>query len=243
MKGVLRNNIIFYNEVDSTNLKALNILKANTKPLPFVVATDFQTLGKGQLTNTWESENGKNILISVAIKTNIKLEDKFILNVISSLAVLDLLDCFQLENVSVKWPNDILVENRKIAGILIQNKVLSEIITTSIIGIGLNINQSHFSQFNRDATSLKNENATHLSVSEIIDRLLDLLELRFSKIDSENWKDYFEKLYLKDKVAPFEINGKKLMGIITDINNAGEIFLQTEDGMRKFRIQQLEFLI
>tara|TARA_Y100001968_G_scaffold322644_1_gene359090 strand:- start:213 stop:1004 length:792 start_codon:yes stop_codon:yes gene_type:complete len=243
MNGVLRNNIIFFKEVESTNQKAISIIKENTKSLPFVVSTDFQTLGKGQLQNKWESENGKNILISVAIKTNIKLENKFILNVIASLAVLDLLDYFHLENTSVKWPNDILVENRKIAGILIQNKVLLEIITTSIIGIGLNINQSHFSQFTRDATSVKNENITNLSISEIIDRLLDLLQLRFSKLDSENWKDYFEKLYLKDKLSPFEINGTKQMGIVKEVKRDGAIVLETADGIRKFQIQQIKFLI
>ena len=243
MKGVFRKNIIHFKEVESTNLLALSMMKENKTSLPFVITTDFQTSGKGQLSNKWESENGKNLLISIAINTDIKIENQFILNVISSLSVLDLLEDLNLENLSVKWPNDILVGKRKIAGILIQNKLLSDTIKSTVIGIGLNINQSKFTTFKREATSVKNENITNLSISEIIDRLLAFLEFRFSKSDNENWKDYFEKLYLKDKVAPFEIERKKQMGIIRKVNKTGELVLETEDSIRNFQMKEIEFLI
>ena len=243
MKGVFRKNIVHFKEVESTNLLALSMIKENTTPLPFVITTDFQTLGKGQLSNKWESENGKNLLMSVAINTNIKIENQFILNVIVSLSVLDLLEKLNLENLSVKWPNDILAGKRKIAGILIQNKLLSDTIKSTVIGIGLNINQSKFTTFKREATSVKNENITNLSLSEISDKLLELLEFRFSKSDNKNWKDYFKKLYLKDKVAPFEIEGKKQMGIIKKVNKTGELVLETEDSIRKFQMKEIEFLI
>ena len=243
MKGVFRKNIVHFKEVESTNLLALSMIKENTTPLPFVITTDFQTLGKGQLSNKWESENGKNLLISIAINTDIKIENQFILNVIPSLSVLDLLEDLNLENTSVKWPNDILIGNRKIAGILIQNKLLSDTIKSTVIGIGLNINQSKFTTFKREATSVKNENITNLSLSEISDKLLELLEFRFSKSDNKNWKDYFKKLYLKDKVAPFEIEGKKQMGIIRKVNKTGELVLETEDSIRNFQMKEIEFLI
>ena len=243
MKGVFRKNIIHFKEIESTNQMALSIIKENKTSLPFVITTDFQTLGKGQLSNKWESENGKNVLISVAINTNIKSENQFILNVISSLSVLDLLEDLNLENTSVKWPNDILIGNRKIAGILIDNKLLSDRIKSTVIGIGLNINQSKFTTFKREATSVKNENITNLSLSEISDRLLEFLEFRFTKSDNKNWKDYFKKLYLKDKVAPFEIEGKKQMGIIRKVNKTGELILETEDSIRNFQMKEIEFLI
>ena len=73
MKGVFRKNIVHFKEVESTNLLALSMMKENTTTLPFVITTDFQTLGKGQLSNKWESENGKNLLISIAINTDIKI--------------------------------------------------------------------------------------------------------------------------------------------------------------------------
>ena len=243
MKGVFRNNIIHFKEVESTNLIALSMIKANIRSLPFVITTDFQTSGKGQGLKKWESENGKNVLFSVAINTDIKIENQFILNVISSLSVLDLLDELNLENSSVKWPNDILIGKRKISGILIQNKLLSDTIKNTVIGIGLNVNQSKFTTFKREATSVKNENITSLSPSKISDRLLEFLEFRFAKSDNENWKDYFEKLYLKDKVAPFEIEGKKQMGIIRKVNKTGELVLETEDSIRNFHMKEIEFLI
>ena len=243
MKGVFRNNIIHFKEVQSTNLIALSIMKENGRTLPFVITTDFQTLGKGQMSNKWDSENGKNLLMSVAINTDIKIENQFILNIISSLSVLDLLEDLNLENLSVKWPNDILVGKRKISGVLIQNKLLSDTIKSAVIGVGLNINQSNFTTFKREATSVNNENITNLSISEISDRLLYFLEFRFSKSDNENWKDYSKKLYLKDKVAPFEIEGKKQMGIIKRVNKTGELVLETEDSIKNFQMKEIEFLI
>lgn len=243
MKGVFRNNIIHFKEVESTNLLALSMIKENRTPLPFVIITDFQTSGKGQLSNKWDSENEKNVLMSVAINIDIKIENQFILNVISSLSVLDLLEDLNLENLSIKWPNDILVGKRKISGVLIQNKLLSDTIKSTVIGIGLNINQSKFTTFKREAISVKNENITNLSISEIIDRLLEFLEFRFTKSDNDNWKDYFEKLYLKDKVAPFQIEGKKQMGIIRKVDKTGELVLETEDSIRNFQMKEIEFLI
>lgn len=243
MKGVFRNNIIHFKEIKSTNLLALSMMKENKRSLPFVITTDFQTSGKSQGSNKWDSENGKNVLMSVAINTDIKIENQFILNVISSLSVLDLLEDLNLENLSVKWPNDILVGKRKIAGILIQNKLLSDTIKSTVIGIGLNVNQSNFTTFKREATSVKNEHSINLSLSEISDRLLDFLEFRFAKSDNENWKDYSEKLYLKDKAAPFEIEGKKQMGIIKRVNKTGELVLETEDSIKNFQMKEIEFLI
>ena len=73
--------------------------------------------------------------------------------------------------------------------------------------------------------------------------MLEFLEFRFAKSDNENWKDYSEKLYLKDKVAPFEIEGKKQMGIIRKINNTGELVLEIEDSVRNFKMKEIEFLI
>ena len=76
MKGVFRENIIHFKDVESTNQLALSMIKENITSLPFIITTNFQTLGKGQLSNRWESENGKNVLISVAINTNIKSENQ-----------------------------------------------------------------------------------------------------------------------------------------------------------------------
>ena len=156
-------NIIKINECDSTNNYALSCRSTMHFRDGLVIVSDYQTSGKGQLSNKWDSENGKNVLMSVAINTDIKIENQFILNVISSLSVLDLLDELNLENSSVKWPNDILVGKRKISGILIQNKLLLDTIKSAVIGIGLNINQSNFTTFKREATSVKNERNIYYS--------------------------------------------------------------------------------
>ena len=123
MKVELGKNIIHFNELNSTNEFAINFIKNNKINSPIIITTDFQVNGAGQREKIWESEQGKNLLMSVILSPNISLKDQFNLTILSSLAISDLLNEYKLKNVKIKWPNDILINDKKIAGILIQNKV------------------------------------------------------------------------------------------------------------------------
>tara|TARA_Y100001954_G_scaffold59638_1_gene64619 strand:+ start:935 stop:1663 length:729 start_codon:yes stop_codon:yes gene_type:complete len=235
--------IIHLKTVDSTNEFANDYIDKNNNLDSLLITADFQKFGKGQLNNRWDSEEGKNLLISVVFSFKKNVSSQFDINVISSLAVLDLLYGLKLENPKVKWPNDILIGKKKIAGILIQNKIKGNMIYKSIIGLGLNVNQEVFRKFNRKATSLKIEKSKLFNLNDIRDNFIKCLEVRLSKNINDNYFDYNNSLYLKDKVSTFEINGEKKVGIIKCVNKEGFLCLENDCGKNFFRLKEISFLV
>jgi len=146
-------NIIQLDDVVSTNNFALKLKKSHLFKEGLVVISDFQKKGRGQISNTWESKRGMNLLISIVIQPNISLSKQFDLSKIASLSLMDSLLDLGIAS-KIKWPNDILVCKKKISGILIDNIVSCNVITHSIIGIGLNVNQDVFNDYLPRATSL-----------------------------------------------------------------------------------------
>ena len=145
-----RNKIINLKSVNSTNEFAKKLIGKYNESDSFVITSDFQSRGKGQFNNSWESLSGKNLLMSVVISLKKNIKTKFDLNIISSLAVIDVLNEIGFKNTSIKWPNDILVGSKKIAGILIETKSKGNEIYKSIIGLGFNVNQEQFKIYDRE---------------------------------------------------------------------------------------------
>jgi len=139
-------DIVYHESIHSTNSLMYDEV-SNTPDLNegYVIRTDYQTSGRGQIGNTWESKSGKNLLA----------EDQFLVSKIICLSLVELLNEYDLEKVRIKWPNDIYVGDKKIAGILIQNMLQGKQIKASIIGIGLNVNQEFFESEAPNPTSLK----------------------------------------------------------------------------------------
>ena len=122
MKVEFRKNIIHFKEIESTNSVALDCIKDKSVQENVVIITDFQKNGAGQREKSWESERGMNLLMSVILTPNITLKEQFQLSIFTSLAICDLLNETQLKDVKIKWPNDILIRDKKVAGILIQKR-------------------------------------------------------------------------------------------------------------------------
>ena len=234
--------IIHLKDVNSTNEFADEYINENRNQESFVITADFQKFGKGQLNNSWDSEKGKNLLISVVLSLNKKVLNQFDFNVVSSLAVLDVLQELKLENTKIKWPNDILINKKKVAGILIKNKIKGNEIYKSIIGLGLNVNQKVFRNFNRKATSLKIEKSKLFDLIDIRDKFIKCLKNRILKNINENYIDYNNSLYLKDKVSNFEINEEIKVGTIKYVNKKGFLTLETGSGIKFFRMKEISFL-
>ena len=137
------NNIISLEEVDSTNryLKDYLLKDNNTIEGLVVVATN-QHSGRGQKGNTWQSEQGKNLTFSIFIKPNIQVQAQFLISKAISLGIVDFLNDVGLSELKIKWPNDIFCKDKKIARILIENTLKGNNVSNSIIGIGLNVNQT-----------------------------------------------------------------------------------------------------
>ena len=151
-------NIIKLNAIDSTNDYLKNLLDKKPVINYTVVTANFQNKGKGQMGGFWESEAGKNLICSVYLSNSIiKLSNQFVINIIVCLAIKKSLHKFNIPQLSVKWPNDIMSGSSKICGVLIENIIKNSSIQDIIIGIGLNVNQTIFKN-SPNATSIKKIN-------------------------------------------------------------------------------------
>ena len=162
--------ITHFNNIDSTNSYLQNLLDKGEDVVDNVVVTDFQTSGKGQGKNVWQSEDGKNLLFSIALDMSfLKAEDQFLLTQIVSVAMINVLKKYlPEENLFIKWPNDIYFNNKKIAGILIKNEIKGIMLGTSIIGIGLNVNQTTFDENLPNPISMKMITGKDYDLEEIL---------------------------------------------------------------------------
>ena len=236
------NNIIL-KQAGSTNFYALELKSTAVFKEGLVVIADFQTGGKGQRGKEWESNRGENLLLSVVIESNISIDNQFDLNILSSLAVMDSLKSYDIDS-QIKWPNDILVNKCKIAGILIQNLISKNRITHTVIGIGLNINQIEFTKFYPSATSIQKELGATINISDVKDTVLNALQLRLEnyRLNSDLKEEYLSNLFQKDKVATFESNNQKFMGIIRRVTKSGLLQIETENSLKEFNLQEVKML-
>ena len=166
-RAVKEPRIIHFSEVDSTNKAINNISESEELPSGSIVIADFQTAGRGQAGNSWESEAGKNLTFSIIFKpTYIPANMAFVISEIISLCVKRTLDMY-ISDVTVKWPNDIYYKDKKIAGILIENSIQQSKISQSIAGIGINVNQSEF----------RSNAPNPVSLTQITGRSFDLMAI------------------------------------------------------------------
>ena len=236
------NNIIL-KQAGSTNSYALELKSTAVFKEGLVVTADFQTGGKGQRGKEWKSNRGENLLLSAVIESNISIHNQFDLNILSSLAVMDCLKSYDIDS-QIKWPNDILVNKCKIAGILIQNLISKNRITHTVIGIGLNINQIEFTKFYPSATSIQKELGATINISDVKGGLLDALQLRLKnyRLNSDLKEEYLSNLFQKDKVATFESNNQKFMGIIRGVTQSGLLQIETKNSLKEFNLQEVKML-
>lgn len=232
----------------STNDEAKKWLKELINPEGLVITSHSQTAGKGMANNQWITQPGKNLLCSIVISPKLHLKNAFILNCLTALVIHNILKKYINQPIAIKWPNDILVNQKKIAGILIENLSIENQIKHSVIGIGLNVNQTEFEDenFNRKATSILNESKTKINLDKILNDLL--LELnKILGIMQNNpiviYQKYIELLYLMDQSSFFEINGEKIKLTIRGIGNDGALITEDLKGnRRKFETKEIKFL-
>jgi BirA family biotin operon repressor/biotin-[acetyl-CoA-carboxylase] ligase len=193
-------------EVSSTNDVAKQLAEENLVKQGYVITTDYQNKGRGQGGSGWESERGKNIICSLVLNSNISIDFQLYLNISMCLAVYDLVKQYCIgADVSIKWPNDVYVNDKKVAGILIENSVQGAVIKQSIVGIGVNINQVEFDS--TKATSLSAITGSTYELEECIRVLLHQLEYRYHQLlagaHADLWHEYHEFFYRRNKKTQF----------------------------------------
>ena len=213
---------------------------------------DYQTAGRGQTGNGWESEEGKNLLCSILLPPR---KDLFYLNVLVSVAVHKLIG---IAGLTIKWPNDIYYGDKKIAGILVENAILGSEVTYSIAGIGLNINQTEWKSDAPNPVSLKQITGKEYNIDEQMKSLAHAIREVLSEPEEEVWAYYKAHLYRKDGFWPFverEVSiapttnaqanaDSQFMARIADILPTGEMVLENQEGIRKkYHFKEIRFVV
>lgn len=243
--GLIGKKALFLPACHSTNETAANLLAENKAQHGFVVYTDFQTRGRGQRGNSWESENGKNLLLSVVLDASfIDPDDIYNLTIITSLGIHDTLSEYLPAGLKIKWPNDIYYQNGKIAGVLIENFFKQNVIQWSIAGMGININQQDFVE--KNAVSLSQICQQSFDREELIPLILQNIEKRYLELKQGHSlrlrKAYLSNLYWRDEIHVFQADGKFFNGRIESVVSDGKLKIATELGYRFFDLKEVVFV-
>lgn len=243
----------------STNDFCQQLAESNSIENGFCVYTDFQTSGRGQRGNIWEGEVGKNIMMSIFLKPDfMKAADQFQVNIAVSLGIYRAILLFIKEisnqklqilfdNLKIKWPNDVYFEDNKIGGILIENTILGSNLSSSVIGIGLNVNQLVFE--NTKASSLKKVLGlvNDLEISQIMKLIFEQIECSYLQLkmgELEQLKnEYLNRLFRIHEWHYFRKNGYVFNGKIIGIDNYGRLEVETESDIDFFDFKEIEFVI
>jgi BirA family biotin operon repressor/biotin-[acetyl-CoA-carboxylase] ligase len=244
---IIGSNLIHHATLSSTNTEASQLLRSGEYTEGTVIYADHQSAGKGQQGNRWESEKGKNLLFSVILSPqSISPEDQFLISMSFSLGICDFLDN-HIRGAKIKWPNDIYINDDKIAGILIENSLTGSIIENSIAGIGLNINQEDFGLILPRPVSLKMATGKEFDINICLKELLNELDIRYKQLLYGDRvlirSDYLSRLYRFMEWHSFESAGSVFTGRITDVLISGIIRIEEKEGrMREFFFKEFSYL-
>jgi len=243
VKTYVGQKIIHLESVDSTNNYTANLIKAGEITSGAVILSDIQTEGRGQRGNSWQSLPFENLTFSFFIKPSlINNITPITINHCVSLALAEFL-LSQGITPQLKWPNDIYVKDHKIAGILIENNFNSGLITSSIIGVGLNVNQLHFESLN--ATSLTHLTAKKYSIKSILFDIIYQLNRQFQLFESNGAvitkKAFDALLWRKNIVSTFILDNKNVKGTIQGTNEEGSLLVLIDDKISSFRNGEIAY--
>ena len=240
--------IIKLNAIDSTNSYLRRLSNEGGVENYTVVTANYQTQGRGQMGTIWASENAKNLIFSVFKRVSwLDKKYPFLISMVASLAVLKALRKLGVPKLSIKWPNDILSEDKKICGILIENVIKQNSLDSTIIGIGLNINQTDFENLPK-ASSLKAVTGRVFNLEEVLHLILDELKNAFEVLKKGRYKalkeEYGNHLFRKDKPSSFmDSEGCVFTGIIKSVTLRGGLKIQLEDNIvKEFNLKEISLM-
>jgi len=240
-------NLLHLSEVDSTNAWLRSNLSNYTHG--FVVSTDYQTTGKGQASNVWESERGSNLLFSLLLEpTKIPIKEQFILSQLVSISIVNVLRNLLNKEVRIKWPNDIYVDNKKLCGILIENTIIDSQMAKAIIGIGLNVNQQIFTSDAPNPVSMHqlcgNSLSPALVLKDIVTEILKDYDAFIIEQSKSLQETYFSLLYRNKGYHLFQTQNLLFEAEIDSILPTGPIRLRTKKGEYKlFAFKEVQFVL
>jgi len=241
-------NIIYREKLSSTNAVAASLIATEKIPEGTVLHAGYQSDGRGQRGNNWESEAGMNLCMSVILYPGfLGPENQFLISKIISLALCDFLNKYT-DHISIKWPNDIYIKDDKIAGILIEHSLFGNSIQSTIAGLGINLNQTVFRSNAPNPISIKNitgkETDQALALKEICTLLNDwyikLVEGKLSLID----ETYNNFLYRMGQWEKFRQGDREFKAFIRGTNQSGHLILEEKgDIISSFAFNEIDFIL
>ena len=259
-----------FDQIDSTNAY-LQRQQSECDIRNWVVSADEQIAGKGMGNNGWESEVGKNLTFSLALDVGfLPAERQFLLSEAVPLGIIEVLDgllsdsfegmSFQAEVVrmesmpstpaeklSIKWPNDIFYENRKLAGILINSTIKANMMDVSIIGIGLNVNQMHFQNWPTHPISMKMITGKDYDLQPLLEQIVEHIIIKVEQLKSDPTvieQNYLKRLFRYRIWADYEVGGKTLRLFMTGIDTFGRLMLVDEaENSYCFDIKEIKYIL
>jgi BirA family biotin operon repressor/biotin-[acetyl-CoA-carboxylase] ligase len=242
--------LIKLDAIDSTNTFLKN-LAVNVELDDFtVVSAKHQLSGKGQMGSEWVSEADKNLMFSVYKRfERLTIENQFCISMIVSLTIHEVLSAFKLAKIKIKWPNDILSCDKKVGGVLIENKLKDKQIESAIIGIGLNINQTVFRNLNQ-ASSLYVNYKRKFDRDNLLKQIVNRLEINFKKYDftssdsiNELHSNYEKLLFNLNLLKPYSLQDETIFdGVIKGVTGIGELKIEINGVNETFNIKEIRFL-
>jgi BirA family biotin operon repressor/biotin-[acetyl-CoA-carboxylase] ligase len=228
-------NHIHFKTIDSTNVYAMSLLSKTNPIHGTVISADFQTNGRGQIGRKWQSDPNQNIAISIILHPHfLNPQDQFALSKAIALGVVDFLNSFGLDNISIKWPNDIYINDKKVGGILIQNILSGSKYQTAIIGIGLNVLQKEFNHSLSNPTSLAISGFKGIIDDDFYQNLFGKLEYRYQQLQKNSQKihdDYYLFLYrIKEWSMYCELDERPFMARLIGTDSIGRMIVERESG-------------
>lgn len=242
-------NFVELPEVGSTNTFATNLLQGQP-PEGTVVWSRCQTSGRGQASNQWHSSPDANLTFSLILYPRFLSPSRlFALSKIASLALHGAIKALlPPQEVFIKWPNDILLGRRKVAGILVENQLDGQGIQSSIIGIGLNVNEADFPPaLQNTAISLAEALGRTLDLDALLAQLLGRLEALYLQLRSGNTyamdRAYLQALYGYQEHVPMRIGGVEERPMLVGVDHSGRLALEREGKLQYFQMKELTFLL
>lgn len=240
-------DIIKLNAISSTN-DYLKDLAVSTALNDFtIVVTEHQTNGKGQMGSFWQVEASTNLTFSVLIGYGLfNIKDVFSVNIAVANAIHKVLLNFGLQNITVKWPNDIMADNKKIGGILIENNVRSSGEIQSVIGVGINVKQMNFDGLPQASSILKTSGIL-IDKDELMIKIVSVFKdvvLKLEQNKKKEWEYYHQNLFKKNIPVTFEAkNAFRFTGMIKDVNQLGQLGVLNEaDELTYYGLKEIKML-
>lgn len=237
-------NIIRLNHTSSTNNYSADLLNQTNVPNGTVVVTESQEKGKGQRGSSWESEPHKNLTFSIIIKKDFPVDRRFQLSMMTALSIYELMDQYNFDLLKVKWPNDVYSNNKKVSGILIENTIKGKVVASSIIGIGININQQKFND--SKAASFHQLSGKNWDKEQVLKKFLSIFNKNYMLFQKGyDFKDEYQDHSLGwSQFSLYQTpDGNSFKGKVVNYTKEGKIVIENRhEEQMVFDLKEVKFI-